>query len=131
LGEVRLEEFRGNELSKIVEQCWLDLPNHYEHCVLDEFIIMPNHVHGIVVIIKEKKGLQPVHGLPEIVRAFKSFSAKRINMILNRTGKPFWQKGYYEHVIRSPEEMDRIREYIADNPLKWDLERNGVENLKL
>ena len=68
-------------------------------------------------------GLKPAptqrHGLPEIVRAFKTFSARRINALQGTAGTALWQRNYYEHVIRNEGELDRIRQYIADNPARW------------
>jgi hypothetical protein len=60
------------------------------------------------------------HGLPEIVRAFKSFSARRINVLRRTPGVPVWQRNYYEHIIRSEPELEKIREYIDTNPQKWE-----------
>ena len=59
------------------------------------------------------------HGLPEIVRAFKSFSARRINEVRNTSGIPIWQRNYYEHVIRNDGDLHRIRLYIEQNPARW------------
>ncbi|MDE2736970.1 MAG: transposase [Gemmatimonadota bacterium] len=70
------------------------------------------------------------HSLSEIVRAFKTFSARRINALHNTVGTPFWQRNYYEHVIRNESALDRIRQYIADNPARWpeDLENPAVRD---
>jgi len=59
------------------------------------------------------------HGLPEIVRAFKSFSARRINQKRRLPGEAVWQRNYYEHIIRNQSDLDRIRLYIDDNPRRW------------
>jgi REP-associated tyrosine transposase len=67
------------------------------------------------------------HGLPEIVRAFKSFSARRINFLRKTPGIPVWQRNYYEHVIRDQPELNRIYLYIQDNPIKWAIH---LENQK-
>ena len=63
---------------------------------------------------------QPRHGLPEIIRAFKSFSARRINRQRRTDGIPVWQRNYYEHIIRNEREMDNITKYIETNPLRWN-----------
>jgi REP element-mobilizing transposase RayT len=60
------------------------------------------------------------HGLPEIMRAFKSFSARRVNEYLGTMGHPLWQRNYFEHVIRDEKEWDRIRQYVESNPLRWE-----------
>ena len=61
----------------------------------------------------------PRHSLPEVVRAFKTFSSRRINAFQGTTGTPFWQRNYYEHIIRNEEDLNRIRQYIEDNPAHW------------
>ena len=63
------------------------------------------------------------HGLPEIVRALKSFSARRINQLRTTPGVPVWQRNYYEHIIRSERALQAIRQYILDNPFRWHLDR--------
>ena len=109
-GDVRL-----NEMGTIVQQTWDDLPTHYSGINLDAFIVMPNHVHGIIILADESERR---HAIPEIVRGFKTFSARRVN---ERAGKRgiLWQRGYYEHVIRNEKALDRIRAYIANNPARW------------
>jgi putative transposase len=83
--------------------CWIDIPKHFPHVELDEFVVMPNHVHGI----------------PTIIRSFKSVVTRKINSSRGTIGKPVWQRGFYEHVIDSDRELDSIREYIIGNPVRW------------
>ncbi|MBC7234050.1 MAG: transposase [Chloroflexi bacterium] len=154
-GEVINGEMRLNEWGQVVQAAWQDLPNHLSHVQLDEFVVMPNHVHGIIMITDDadhvgagskptlragskptpRAGLEPAptttttvctdadtrkrHGLPEIVRQFKTFSARRINECRHTPGSPVWQRNYYEHVIRDEEDLQRIRQYIVDNPANW------------
>ena len=87
----------------------------YRGIDLDAFIVMPNHVHGIVILVDEP---ETRCGIPEIVRGFKTFSARRVNERAGRRGA-VWQRGYYEHVIRNEKALDRIRDYIANNPARW------------
>ena len=107
---------------------------------------MPNHVHGIIVILDEPipvgdgsvgDGLRPSptggsttkkHPLSEIVRAFKSFSARRINEITNTPGTPVWQRGYYDHIIRDDRSLTRIREYISHNPQRWASDKQNADH---
>jgi REP element-mobilizing transposase RayT len=63
--------------------------------------------------------------LPEIIRAFKTFSARRINDLQGALGRPIWQRSFYDHVIRKEESMDRIREYIFNNPAQWEYDREN------
>ena len=70
-------------------------------------------------------GLKPAptrHGIPEIVRAFKTFSARRINQLRCTPGEPIWQRNYFEHVIRNEQSLTRIRQYIVDNPVRWEFD---------
>ena len=64
-------------------------------------------------------------GLPEIIRAFKTFSARRINDMRRTPGESVWQRNYYEHIVRGENELNRIREYIANNPLQWEIDREN------
>ena len=161
-GSIVDQKLIPNRQAEIVTECWLDLPAHYTNCVLDKFIIMPNHVHGIIIIDNEiaetglklnntivetdlkpdkvvvETGLKPVstagrvakpYSLSEIIRGFKTFSARKINEYQNTRGKAFWQSRFFDHIIRNREELKRIRQYIIENPLKWELEKNNHENL--
>ncbi len=102
---------------------------------------MPNHVHGIIFFEEWVEpvgaGLKPApttpikrHGLSEIVRAFKSFSARRINESRRMPGISVWQRNYFERVIRDEDKLNCIREYIIYNPLKWDLDNDNPQNWK-
>jgi len=104
----------------LVRQAWLDVPFHYPRIRLDEFCIMPNHFHGILCLSDPLPGEKAHPDLPEVMRAFKSFSARRINAFRQMPGVPVWQRNYYERIIRGDEELNRIRQYIQENPLKWD-----------
>jgi putative transposase len=146
LGNVIEGETRLNEYGEIVAKCWHDLIDHYPHIGLDAFVVMPNHVHGVIVIDDENvadpmvgagAGLRPAptattkrYPLSEIVRAFKSFSARRINELRKTAGIPFWQRNYYEHVIRNDRELNAIREYSLHNPLRWDADLDNPINTK-
>lgn len=125
-----------NEWGGIVQTCWNDLPGHYANVKLDEHEVMPNHFHGIIVIDNVGNGLKPFpttakrHGLSEIVRGFKTFSSRRINEKLT-DGKRFqWQKSYYDHVIRNEKSLNQIREYIRNNPLKWETDPENTSAIR-
>jgi len=126
-GEIRL-----SRLGESVKMVWLDLTQHYRHVEIDEFVIMPNHIH--IIIILHEAGWKPAptpnrHGVPEIVRGFKTFSARHINQTRNTLGIPVWQRNYYEHVIRNDDELNQTREYITQNPLQWDLDEENPKNI--
>ena len=115
-----------NPNGDIMNHCWLDLLNHYPNCQLDEYIIMPNHFHGIIIIDNDNvgNGLKPFptkeqHGLSEFIRAFKTFSSRRINE--RYPIKRFqWQKSFHDHIIRNNKSLHQIRRYIIENPIEWD-----------
>lgn len=136
LGRISAGVMSLSRYGEIARSCWDRLPEHYTGIELGAFIVMPNHVHGIIVITGDVTvqpdtgpvgaGLKPApttvvkrHGLPEIVRAFKTFSAREINLARNTPGRPFWQRNYYEHVIRNGNDRDRIERYILENPSQW------------
>ena len=123
-----------NEYGFIVQECWNDLIRHYSHITLDEHIIMPNHLHGIINIVNMHNvgaGLKPAptgHALSEIVRALKTFSSRKINQLRNSPGCPVWQRNYYDRIIRNENELMKTMEYIRNNPLQWDIdEENPVK----
>ena len=130
LGKILHGEMLLNDLGEIVLQSWLDLPNHYSQVKLDEFMVMPNHCHGIIKIADVGAGLKPAptkQALSEIIRAFKSFSARKINIFRKLPGMSVWQRSFYEHVIRDEKSLNRIREYIANNPLRWEFDRENPQ----
>ncbi|HMW06832.1 MAG TPA: transposase [Leptospiraceae bacterium] len=144
LGEIFNSKMDLNEFGKIVNTCWLDLPNHYKNIQLDEFVIMPNHFHGIIYImgngdvIDVGNGFKPFptlamkpfptgknQGLPEIVRGFKTFSSRRINET-NPNQKFQWQKSYHDRIIRNERELFLIRRYIRNNPMNWMKDKHYI-----
>jgi REP element-mobilizing transposase RayT len=130
-GRITGGETRLNEFGRIVERSWADLPEHYFGVQCDAFVVMPNHIHGIIVLGEPivGAGFKPAptrrHGLPEIVRALKTFSARRINEMRHTPAMPVWQRNYYEHIIRGDGELLRVREYILNNPLDWENDREN------
>jgi len=132
-GEIVDGEMIMNETGRIVLAAWTDLPNHYKHIILDEYVVMPNHFHGIIDIVRV--GLKPAptekqHALSEIIRGFKTFSSRRINVFRNKPGCSVWQRNYYERVIRNENELSRAREYVVNNSLKWELDKENPINCR-
>ena len=119
----------------VVREIWLDIPKKFPYVDLDAFIIMPNHIHGIVIVRKElmnqisseeKSWISMKNSnqtLGKIIRYFKAKSAR----IIHDSGFPRfdWQRNYFEHVVRSPRELNTIREYIINNPIRWTLDREN------
>lgn len=135
-GQIKGDEMVDNRYAGIVRRCWEELPAHYPHAHLDAFVIMPNHVHGIFVLADTYAaggvwaGLKPAptdvgirRGLPEMVRALKTYSARRINASRRTLGAPVWQRGYYERIIRNERQRNLTREYIIANPRNWQKDR--------
>jgi len=138
LGTIRDGEIALSMAGKVVAACWRAIPDHFHHVCLDEFVVMPNHVHGILQVGRrgtpwraptEAFG-RPVRGsLPTVIRAFKA-SATKILIRAKHRKEFLWQRGYYEHVVRDEEELARVREYIADNPMKWDEDVDNPARLR-
>ena len=134
-GEVVEDLMRLNDAGRMVAQCWHELAAHFPHLELDEFVVMPNHVHGIITVgapfmapygpgaINQGAINRAPTGLGEIVRSFKAVATRRIRQagVLAFA----WQRNYYEHIIRDEASLNRIREYIANNPLQWELDREN------
>jgi REP element-mobilizing transposase RayT len=135
LGDVFNSVMQLNSFGEIVMKCWQGLPIHYKNIALDEVVIMPNHLHGIIWINSDivGAGLKPAptnirHGLSEIIRALKTFSSRQMNKNRNTPGTPVWQRNYFDRVIRNENELHAIREYIINNPLQWDMDENNSLN---
>jgi putative transposase len=136
-GEIQDGSMRLNQYGQIVRECLEAIPEHFDNAAVDQFVVMPNHVHSIVVIMNvgarhavpltrgERFGKPMAKSLPTIVRSFKSATTKRINDLSQTPGRPIWQRNYYEHVIRNKHSLHRIREYISNNPARWDFDREN------
>ena len=114
------------ELSRygqVVQYNWAVLADKFSDMQLDEFVIMPNHIHGIIKL-NESGG----EALSEIIRMFKTSSARRINQLRGSKGIPVWQRNYYEHIIRNEQALQTIREYIFNNHLSWEQDQLHPNN---
>ena len=156
-------QIRLNERGRVAQVYWFDIPVHFPNSTLDEFVIMPDHVHGIIVITDVVFEGTPVAGepvagvrvvgtqvvgtqiarvsvvgapvvivgaqhaapqqlqpgsIPVIVRSYKSAVTKHIREMCGMAGTPVWQRNYWEHIIRNEDELERIRDYIRNNPIK-------------
>jgi putative transposase len=116
LGEIQEGNILLSRYGEVVNFNWFNLIRVYPHIELNSFVIMPNHLHGIIIIKEQNQE----HSLSEIVRRFKTFSARRINQLRSVSGIPVWQRGYYEHIIRNETTFSKIQEYIINNPYKWE-----------
>ena len=127
-----------NEAGRIADSCWNAIPDHFPHVALDEYVIMPNHVHGILFITNHPKAsvgakdFSPVrpHGtsgtIGSVVRGFKIGVTKWFR---SRHGEGIiWQRNYYEHIIRNDNDLNAIREYIICNPERWETDRENMDS---
>ena len=121
--------FQDDRFRAIVEDAWRWLAEQHQFVDLDEHVVMPNHLHGIIGIRHARRGgsrTAPTVSasghkpLGRLIGSFKTVSTKRINAIRRTPGVPVWQRNYYEHVFRSEEELNHVRQYVIDNPLHWD-----------
>ena len=141
-----------SEFGKIIENEWVKTGQIRKNVIIDEYVIMPNHLHGIIIIENDyynRRGTlmraddctpmcaktesfgKPVSGsLPTIVRGFKSTTTKQINKSRNIPEMSLWQRNYYEHVVRNDDDLSETREYIINNPLKWELDKENPFNIK-
>ncbi|MGK7922584.1 MAG: transposase [Trichodesmium sp.] len=117
-----------NTYGEIVYSNWFYLTTVYPYINLDAFMIMPNHIHGIIEITDNNQHHKK-HGLSEIIRSLKTFSARKINRFRQTKGFPVWQRGYYEHIIRNETSLNNIREYIFNNPTNWCDDEIYTENI--
>jgi REP element-mobilizing transposase RayT len=127
LGEIVDGEMRLSEVGRVVAEAWKWLAVQYPHVELDISIVMPNHLHGIIMIHDDiRRGgsraapTETRKPLGQLIGSFKTVSTKRINALRLTPGEPFWQRNYYEHVIRNEADLAEIREYILNNPARWD-----------
>jgi len=142
-GKINDRTMKLNEYGEIAETCLKKIPDHFACVYMDYMIVMPNHVHLILIINHPGRGTAcraptveqfgfPVHGsVPTIIRSYKSAVTKQINQIRNTPGMPVWQRNYYEHIIRNERELHEIRQYIRFNPLQWDRDDENPVNAHL
>ncbi|OQY88002.1 MAG: hypothetical protein B6D38_10980 [Anaerolineae bacterium UTCFX1] len=146
-GEIVDGELKLNEAGEMVVRWWNELPNKFPNIVLGEFVVMPNHFHGIIFIMEnvgadlrvcpdgEEKGEHvdsPKHAdspqrstLSQMIQWFKTMTTNEyIRGVKQSNWKPFigkvWQRNYYEHIIRNEKELQQKTNYILDNPSRWD-----------
>jgi putative transposase len=150
-GHVTGGEMHLSAEGEIAARCWREIPSHHTGVELDEFVVMPNHVHGIVVINApvetlhatslpprlatslpsrdpEKSKISPKAGsLGAIIRSYKSAVTKYAG--LNGVNEFNWQARFYDHIIRDEKTFDKIRRYIFENPSQWETDKDNPSNL--
>jgi putative transposase len=161
-GEINQGKMVLNNVGKLAKQWWLKIPGRFKNIELDEFQIMPNHMHGIIVNngsihvltrCGQTHGFAPTRQnqtvgadpcvrpsvnqpspLGKIIQWFKTMTTNQyIRNVKNKKWKPFhqrlWQRNYYENIIRTEHDLNKIREYIKINPRIWFRDRNNPENI--
>jgi putative transposase len=152
-GDIANGDMLLNDAGRNVKKCWQDIPEHFPHVTLDEFVIMPNHVHGIIFIahsvgaynhtpqkldrpIRRRANIysplpdnpplrSPSKTVGSIVRGFKIGVSEWFRK--NSDMSAIWQRNYYEHIIRNEIELDQTRQYICANPATWPLDDENPE----
>ena len=141
-GTVLAGEIRLSRIGLIVEECLLALPSHFPGVLLDSYVVMPNHLHGLIVIgvgAQHAAPLRPQEGaarravrvrsLGAIVRSLKAAVTKRVNELYQSPGRVLWQRNYYEHIVRPGKEIDVLRSYILENPARWACDRHNPQRI--
>lgn len=140
-GDVVDREVVFSKFGLVAKQQWENLPNRFPNITLGAFVIMPNHMHGVIVIMTgrgtagnlndhdgelsrraptHEQYQKPVKGsIPTIVRSYKSSVSYRINLMRGTQDTPVWQRNYYEHVIRNARDLQNKTDYIEANPMLW------------
>ena len=141
-GKIIDGQMQLSEMGKIVVECWNRIPQHFISAELDVSVIMPNHMHGIILLgTGGAKSQRPtIHSRPnrrgevsspalgQVVAYFKYQSTKYINQHREMPGTRIWQRNYYDHVLRGDTDLQRIRQYVADNPMRWELDSLHPDN---
>lgn len=142
LGHIESGRVVLSDAGEIAQRCWENTAHHYSFVELDAFVIMPNHVHGVIVITEFRRGeassleenASPLHQRPNgtqpgslsaILQNLKSISTRKTNAARGTPGAPVWQRSFYERVVRHEAELAAIREYILANPAHWDEDENN------
>src|SRR5690606_30614049 len=141
-GEIKNGIMGLNEMGCIAAAFWQEIPLHYPNVFLDEWIIMPDHIHGIIIIdnvipppvgaghCPAPTGFAYYGQLSKTIKSFKEACTKKIRQKAGGAGFG-WQRSFYDHIIRDERSLNAIRRYIQKNPMKWDGDRNEPKILRL
>jgi len=131
-GEISGAEIEMNTTGCIAQTCWEQIPTHFPKAELDAFVVMPNHVHGILLIIDDSKQTQyqyeqfskPIaRSLSTIMRSYKSAVTNQVNRLFMTENTPVWQGRFHDHIVRDEKSLNTLREYVANNPARWEADR--------
>ncbi len=137
-GEIQNGIMILNDVGAMIQDTWFQMPDRYSGIALDAFVVMPNHIHGIVVLNPPEVGVTP-RGCPvaagqargpaptslsKVIHRYKSLTTARYRCAVDEQRWPpfehrLWQRNYFDHVIRDEDDLNRIRDYIVENPKNW------------
>jgi REP element-mobilizing transposase RayT len=119
---------------EIALDVWRHLPEHFPKLALGDIVIMPNHIHAILILVDATQAGQPFQGtktvspaatpLSIIVGEWKSYTTRRVNQIDGSTCETLWQRGFFDRIVRDQDEWDRLAAYISVNPQNWNKDRD-------
>jgi REP element-mobilizing transposase RayT len=146
-GRIVEQKIVYNKAGKIAKALWLEIPNRYESMYLDEYVIMPDHIHGIIQIVPKKLKNQtrrlpktkksggvtgyhnPMLQKQSISNAMRWFTGRvTFEVHRNHSTEFQWQRRFYDHIIRNQDELNRIRKYIRHNPKQWKEEEHDLDS---
>jgi REP element-mobilizing transposase RayT len=142
LADIVEDQIRLTAAGRVIESAWQMIPEFFPHVELDWFVVMPNHLHGILILhdaLRAKHPIgpdaSPLQGsrprgtrsgtLSAVMQTAKAMTTRRVHAIPGMEGIRLWQRGFYDHVIRGDTELNRIRSYIEENPLRWALDNEN------
>lgn len=157
-GDVVDGKMQLNDAGQMVRSVWDDLPKYYAGVETDQFVVMPNHLHGVIVLVGvgpracpeaggQPQGVAPTNtrsaysdalrtlSLADVLHWFKTLTTQRYTAGVRESGwtrfnSRLWQRNYFEHVIRSEDSLNRIRQYILENPMRWEFDRENPAAMK-
>jgi len=129
------------DVQMMIRSVWSSLPDRFLSLKLDEFVIMPNHIHAILCInivgadlVSARNKTTPISAptISRIVQAFKSITTYKYILGVKENSWPLfdkrlWQRNYYDHIIRSEKSLNYIREYIVNNPIRWEFDKENPQ----
>ena len=126
-GRVRQGRVQLNELGHLVDDCWKQIERVRRGVAIDAYIVMPNHVHGVLLFHTEDAAAKvsaaacelAAGSLGAVLGQYKSIVTKRSQFLQSPPTRPIWQRNYYDHIIRSAASLEKIRQYIVENPVRW------------
>ncbi len=153
-GEIEKGEVNYSKIGQVIFDCWQNIPEKFSYVKLDEFTLMPNHLHGILWLLEHRgKGeafsavtdirrqsksenaspLRPKgtrsRSLSAVMQNYKSVSTRMVNRKFFKPGNKIWQRNFHDRIIRNNRELNAIRQYIIDNPLNWEMDKDNPANL--